>query len=209
MTWGRRASLMLCAVVAAAAAIAAMQNRTTPSQERPRTNPAIDLSRRIGPSQQLEVQQLSTREHFDRANMVVLARATGRRVDFGAGGNIFTFFAFETRQTIKGPAVPGFELRLLGGTIGDTAISLPIDREFQTDAEYLLMLGAPNAEGYPTLNPSAVFAVQTPVDFNRPVIVPGFAGLQLYDSRTGAPLPPSPDWVFLDDAIASLKRVSQ
>jgi hypothetical protein len=163
----------------------------------------------IRPSAALDLPQMTLQGRVATADSIVVARCVGRRVDYGPGGNIFTFYRFETKQVIKGVRGSSFELRLLGGTIGDTTIPLGIDRDFQEKTDYVLLLGTENLDGFPTLDPGAVFVVQTSVDLGRQVVVPGVDGFPIYDSANGRPIAASPDWVLLDDLVYSLKRTGR
>jgi hypothetical protein len=165
-----------------------------------------DLASAVRPSSILEIAKATMPEYFARAESVVVARSAGTRTNFGPGGNIFTFFAFDAETLIKGSLQPRFEIRLLGGTIGDATIPLPIDGRFETGAEYLLMLGPKNADGHPTLNPAAVYIVRKQRESGRKVVVPCGDGLPLYDRSTGRRLVGTPDWCFLDDLVYSLTK---
>lgn len=103
---------------------------------------------------------------------------------------------------------PRFELRLLGGTIGDTTVSLGIEPELAVGHEYVLMLGKENNDGYPTVNPGAIFAVRTVPKTGRKVVVPCSTGLPMYEKATGRQLGPTANWCYLDDFIFSLSKAA-
>ena len=201
---------LVLAVAMAAAGVWFMVARGQSQRSSSQTLPAgFELPKPIRPSSTLEAVQGTTKEYLDTAQSVVLVKCVDRRVDYGPGGNIFTFYTFETEESVKGLQKPRFALRLLGGTIGDTTITFPLDREFEVGKEYVLMLGADNAEGYPTINPLAIFAVRTEPDSGRKVVVPAGDGLPLYEKATGRQLQGTPGWCFLDDFIFSLKKAMQ
>ena len=160
----------------------------------------------IRPSRNLDIVRMNTSEYYSLASSVVVARFVGSNARYGRGGNIFTFLRFNTARVIKGSLPLQFDLRLLGGTIGDTTIPLPIEGRFEPGVDYLLMLGAANADGYPTINPAAVFVVRTERDSNRKVVVPCGDNLQLYENASGKRLPIIGEWCSLDDFVFSLTK---
>ena len=154
----------------------------------------------------VDMVRLTTKGYFDRAQTVVYCKSTGKKTDYGPGGNIFTFYSFQTLETIKGGQRSTFQIRLLGGTIGDTSIGMALDKEFETGSEYVLMLGRENKDGFPTVNPGAVYVVRTEPQSGRKVVVPGVDGIKLYEKATGRVMRSAPDWAFLDDFVFSLKK---
>jgi len=175
----------------------------------PRLPQGFQLPTPIRPSSTLETVKSTTKEYLDRARAVTLAKCVGRRVDYGAGGNIYTFYTFEAEETIKGPERPTITIRLFGGIIGNTTIPLGIEPEFDVGTEYVVMLGPDNADGFATLNPAAVFTAKTEPESGRKVVVPGGNGITLYSKATGRPIASSPEWAFLDDFVYSLKLAAQ
>lgn len=135
-----------------------------------------------------------------------MAKCVEQKVQYGTGGNIFTYFAFETGDTIKGRSNQRFTLRLLGGTIGDVTIPLAFEPSFTSGEEYVLMLGPDNAEGYATINPAAVFSVKTEPESRRKVVVPGGDGFMLFDKANGNRIIGGREWSFLDDFVFSLRK---
>lgn len=171
--------------------------------------PGFRLPEAVRPSGVLEMVPLTTKDSVDLANTVVLAKCVEHRVAYGPGGNIFTYYSFETAAAIKGSAKPRFEIRLFGGTIGDTTISLGIEPGLDVGNEYVLMLGKENTAGYPTLFPGTIFTVRTVPETGRKVVVPGGDGLPLYEKATGRRMQPAAEWCFLDDFIFSLTKAMQ
>jgi hypothetical protein len=163
----------------------------------------------VHPSSIMDIVPSTTKSYLDRADTVVLVKCVENRVEYGPGGNIFTFYAFETAVTIKGSAKPRFQIRLLGGTIGDVTISLAMEPDLTVGVEYVLMLGKENADGYPTLYLGAVFTIRTVPETGRKVVVPCSDGLPLYEKATGRRMQPGIDWCFLDDFIFSLNKAVQ
>jgi hypothetical protein len=199
-----RHGLFAALAIAIAFAVATASCQSTEQAQLPSS---FELPKPIRPSDILEVANRSVREDAETARVIVLAQCIDRKVELGEAGHIYTYYTFESKETIKGPAKPRFTLRLLGGTVGNETIPLPLDREFTIGDEYVLMLGPDNAAGYPTINPAAVFSVKTEPESRRKVVVPAPDGLPLFEKATGKRLSGSRHWAFLDDFIFSLKKV--
>jgi len=200
---------LAAAVTALAAVGIAFAQTRSGSNSSTTLPPGFRLPDAVRPSSIMDTVPLTTKGYLDGANAVVLVKCVENRVAFGPGGNIFTYYAFETAATIKGSSKPRFEIRLLGGTIGDVTISLAVEPDLAVGVEYVLMLGKENADGYPTLNPGAIFTIRTVPETGRKVVVPCGNGLPLYEKATGRQMQPAIDWCFLDDFIFSLKKAAQ
>ena len=186
------------------AARAPSQGSATPS-----LSANFELPQPIRPSSALDTIKRTTKENLDLARSVVVAKCVETRVGYGPGGNIFTFFTFETQESVKGLGSLRFVVRLFGGTMGNTMVSLPIDREFDVGDKYLLMRGSDSSEGYSTLNPAAVFVIGKEPQSGREVVVPGVQELPLYEKATGRPLKGKAEWSYLDDVVFSMKKAIQ
>jgi hypothetical protein len=147
----------------------------------------------------LEVAKLSRR--------AVLARCRSVDVREATGGNIFTFYEFDTLATLKGEeAGDGFTLRLLGGRIGNAEVTSALDIEFVPGQKYVLFLGRENAEGYPTIASQSIFHVKvSPLDKSE-VVTPSPTGLSLYNSRDGRKYSDTPDLLSLEDFLYSIRK---
>lgn len=201
-------ALAIAVVALATIGIALAPNRDGPASAMS-LPPGFRLPEVVRPSAVLEMVPHTTKDCLDLANAVVLVKCVEHRIAYGPGGNIFTHYAFETAAAMKGSAKSRFEIRLLGGTIGDITISLGIEPGLIVGNEYVLMLGKENADGYLTLNPSAVFTIRTVPETGRKVVVPCADGLPFYEKATGRQMQPAADWCFLDDFIFSLSKAVQ
>src|SRR5437879_4012028 len=202
----KRNGVLIGLGIAAAVSVAVYGEHQSTGASATRSLSSADVTGAVRPSSILEIIKMTTPEYFALAQTVVVAKSVDSRTSYGPGGNIFTFFGFDTERLIKGSVPSHFELRFLGGTIGDTTIPLPIDGRFEPGIDYILLLGAPNAEGYFVLNPAAVFVVRTERESKRRAVVPCGDRLPLYDHSTGRRLVGSSDWCFLDDFIYSLNK---
>jgi hypothetical protein len=147
----------------------------------------------------LEVAKLSSR--------AVVARCRAVDVREVAGGNIFTFYEFDTLATLKGEeAGDGFTLRILGGRVGNAEITPALNVEFVPGQKYVLFLGRENAEGYPTISSQSVFQVRvSPLDRSE-VVTPSPAGLPIYNARSGRKYDETPDLLSLEDFLFSVRK---
>lgn len=107
---------------------------------------------------------------------IVLATCMSARSRFVEkyGNTLFTFYRFDAARALKGPG-GGFELRIVGGAVGDIEDSiddLPA-KLFVPGKQYLLFLGADNADGYPVLDLDAQYELtRTPASDARRFVVP-------------------------------------
>jgi hypothetical protein len=147
----------------------------------------------------LEVAKLSRR--------AVLARCRSVDVREGVGGNIFTFYEFDTLTTLKGEeAAGGFTLRIFGGRIGNSEITSGLNTQFVPGQKYVLFLGRENAEGYPTIASQSIFQVRvSPLDKSE-VVTPSPTGLPLYNARDGRKYSDTPDLLSLEDFLYSIRK---
>jgi len=199
----RQAALCGAFIFATAFAVNGHGQQSSPVTDQ---RPQLQLPAPIRPAESLEISPTPFSEQLQRAQAAVLVKCTQRRVDSGPGGNIFTYYGFNVLDTMKGAARSSFELRIFGGTLGGTTVSLPFDREFQVGGEYLLLLGPDNGAGFPTLNPAAIHVVQFSSELGRKIVVPAPGDLPLFNQKSGAALRGFTDWAFLEDVVFSLKR---
>lgn len=205
-TWVLTAAAALALPMALTYGRARVDSATAAASDVDLSSASKGLPAAIRPAESLEVGAQTTAEYLRAARSVVLATCVSRRVDRGPGGNIFTYYRFRTEQIVKGEEGASFELRLLGGTLGDVTVSEPLDRPFDVSKQYVLLLGARNADGHPTLNPAAVFAVGTEPQSGRTIVVPAPDGLPMYDARSGAQVQANTGWAYLDDLLTSFRR---
>lgn len=158
------------------------------------------------PSASFDLPKLSTKERLDVNASVVHATCRESRVGRGPGGNIFTYVKFDILSQLKGASRKSLTLRYLGGTLDGNTIQGGMETPFQAGTEYVLMLGAENRDGYPTLDPGGVYLVQVDPSSKRPVVVPGLDGIPAFEATTGKRYPASPEWMFLDDFLFSLRK---
>lgn len=151
-------------------------------------------------SDALEVVPMTTAQALARADRVLYVRSAGNEVKRGIGGNIFTYSKFSVIQAIKGTAPSAVTLRLLGGRIGNDAVTGPLNIEFASGDRYVLFLGKDNAEGYPMLMPQAIYAVKSLDGVD--VVDPGPTGIALYHAKDQraysgpAANPPIEDFIY-------------
>lgn len=176
----------------------------------PRADSAVPAEKRayFG-SDALEVLPLTTPQAAKLNTRIVLAKSISEDVKRGAGGNIFTFTTFEIVHVVKGQFLKKeFQLRLLGGRIGNEEVTGPLDLQFTPGEKFVLFLGADNADGYPTITPQALFLVRKSGVNGREVVQPTPTGLPLFHGTDGSRYTEIPEQLPLEDFLFSLEKLS-
>jgi hypothetical protein len=155
----------------------------------------------------VETRYRSAKQQAEASQRIVLAKCTGSEVKLGLDGNIYTFFNFQTEDTLKGRIGSTFALRFLGGALNGVEISLPIDTGFQSGQSYLLFLGHDNAEGFPVLSPQHIYSVLTNPGDGKRIVVPAPAGMEIYRAGSDKIASFSDRFAMYDDFRYSVGRI--
>jgi hypothetical protein len=102
--------------------------------------------------------KLTTAQAAHRAERVALVRAGGSRVVEGASGIPFTRTDFAVEDVAKGRLPRRFVLQVIGGRIGDSVVSSPV-QAFAPAHRYILFLG-PDGPAGPTIFPQSIIEVR-------------------------------------------------
>jgi hypothetical protein len=101
---------------------------------------------------------LTTAQAAHAAERIALVRSVGSRVVAGAPGTPFTRTRFAVQDVLKGRLPHEFVVQVIGGRIGATVVSSPV-QAFAKSHRYILFLG-PDGPAGPTIFPQAVVEVK-------------------------------------------------
>ncbi len=135
---------------------------------------------------------LSLRELTQRADLIVLATATGEAARRDARGRIVTDVTFSVEEIMKGNAGGStITMARLGGVIGDVGMRVEGEPRFTLGERYVLFL---YRTGDGTLRPVGMSQGVMPVEGSSgdPTVGPGGAGLSLVQRVEGGRLAPAP-----------------
>lgn len=93
---------------------------------------------------------LTLEELVQRADLIVIGRCEEKRSDWGVGGEkIYTYVKLAPEQCLKGNPCPSVvEIRQLGGSVGDIALSVPGTPRFHKNERVILFLSRSTAFFY-------------------------------------------------------------
>ena len=187
-----------------AGAFHATQDGQVPAVTQPRAPSHLSLGSAS------DERRMTTLQVAKASRRTVLARCESVDVREVEGGNIFTFYEFEVLDVVNGEeGSRDLTLRILGGRIGNRAITPAVNVAFVPGQKYVLFLGPTNSAGYPTTAGQSVFQVRTsPLD-KREVVTPLPTGLKLYDAKDGRRYTETPDLLPLEDFLFSIKKLDK
>jgi hypothetical protein len=101
---------------------------------------------------------LTTAQAARAADRIALVVSRGSQVVEGAPGTPFTRTRFAVQDVLKGELPRQFAVQTIGGRLGDTVVSSPV-QAFVRSRRYVLFLG-PDGPAGPTIFPQAVLEVK-------------------------------------------------
>lgn len=151
-------------------------------------------------------QALSLRELVQHADHVVLATAVEERVLRDGRDRIVTDFTVRVEDVMKGDARIGarFEMRRLGGVIGDLGMRIEGEPHLEIGKRYVLFLTR-TTDGH--LRPVGMSQGVLPVEQRGrdTIVIPGGGGMSLVQRVQGGQLVPAPAALMHETPYSTLR----
>lgn len=150
---------------------------------------------------------LSLRELVRQADHVVLATAVDERALRDGRDRIVTDFTVRVEEVMKGDASVGatFEMRRLGGVLGDLGMRIEGEPHLESGKRYVLFL-ARTTEGH--LRPVGMSQGVLPVEQRgrETIVIPGGDGMSLVQRVQGGQLVPAPAALMHETPYSTLRE---